>query len=233
MSTYEDNLLAARFAALAPEPLTGDWDEVLDRAGRTRNRRRRLGPGALQSRLSWRRMTLGRRFATAVVFACAISLALLAATMLSDSPGVLERAQAALAPNGRILHMVTRQVDDRTTIGESWSLPDGSLSHFTYRDSSEALGSNCVISETTTRCWSPTLNTVDVYRHQPAPAGRTADARAAAPFQARSAGAERVPRSRPREPLGLRGGRLTPWNLFQKDRHARMRPWTLRWIATF
>ena len=33
MSTDQDNLLAARFAALAPEPLTADWDEVLDRAG--------------------------------------------------------------------------------------------------------------------------------------------------------------------------------------------------------
>ena len=33
MSTYEDSLLAARFAALAPEPLPGDWDEILGRAG--------------------------------------------------------------------------------------------------------------------------------------------------------------------------------------------------------
>ena len=33
MSTYDDSLLAARFAALAPEPLAGDWDDVLDRAG--------------------------------------------------------------------------------------------------------------------------------------------------------------------------------------------------------
>jgi len=122
-----------------------------------------------------RRMTLRRRFASAVVFACAIGLALLAAIMLSDSPGVLERAQAALAPNGRILHMVTRQGDDRTTIGESWSLPDGSLWHVAYRDSSEAFGSNCVISETQTRCWNPTLNTVDVYRHQPPEPGLPPD----------------------------------------------------------
>ena len=33
MSAYEDTLLAARFAALAPEPLAGNWDEVLERAG--------------------------------------------------------------------------------------------------------------------------------------------------------------------------------------------------------
>lgn len=33
MTTYEDNLLAARFAALAPEPLAGDWADVVERAG--------------------------------------------------------------------------------------------------------------------------------------------------------------------------------------------------------
>jgi len=42
MTTHEDNLLAARFAALAPEPLAGDWDDVLGRAGVARKGRRRL-----------------------------------------------------------------------------------------------------------------------------------------------------------------------------------------------
>ena len=42
MSTHEDTRLAARFAALAPEPLAGDWDDVLGRAGLARGRRRRL-----------------------------------------------------------------------------------------------------------------------------------------------------------------------------------------------
>ena len=41
MSTYEDNLLAARFAALAPEPPTGDWGDVLGKAGLARQRRPR------------------------------------------------------------------------------------------------------------------------------------------------------------------------------------------------
>ena len=41
MSTYEHDL-TARFAALAPRPLPGDWDDVLDRAGAVRPRRRRL-----------------------------------------------------------------------------------------------------------------------------------------------------------------------------------------------
>jgi hypothetical protein len=35
MSTYDDSVLAARFAALAPEPLAGNWDDVLRRAGAT------------------------------------------------------------------------------------------------------------------------------------------------------------------------------------------------------
>ena len=39
MNAYEDNLLAARFDALAPEPLTGDWDEVLGRVSAARNGR--------------------------------------------------------------------------------------------------------------------------------------------------------------------------------------------------
>jgi hypothetical protein len=42
MSTYEHDLLTARFAALATRPLPGDWDDVLDRAGTVRQRRRRL-----------------------------------------------------------------------------------------------------------------------------------------------------------------------------------------------
>jgi hypothetical protein len=39
---YDDSGLSARFAALAPEPLSGNWDDVLDRAGTARNGRQRL-----------------------------------------------------------------------------------------------------------------------------------------------------------------------------------------------
>lgn len=42
MSTYDDTLLAARFAALAPEPLAGDWEDVVARAGRARKGRPRF-----------------------------------------------------------------------------------------------------------------------------------------------------------------------------------------------
>jgi hypothetical protein len=40
---YDDGGLSGRFAALAPEPRPGNWDEVLDRAGTARNGRQRLG----------------------------------------------------------------------------------------------------------------------------------------------------------------------------------------------
>jgi hypothetical protein len=40
VSTYDETLLAARFATLAPEPLPADWGDVLDRAGTTRRGRR-------------------------------------------------------------------------------------------------------------------------------------------------------------------------------------------------
>jgi len=49
MSTYDDSLLATRFAALAPEPLAGDWDEVLGRSGGIA-RTDRLRPRGLQGR---------------------------------------------------------------------------------------------------------------------------------------------------------------------------------------
>ena len=42
MSMYDDSQLSGRFAALAPEPLSGNWDEVLDRAGMARNGRQRF-----------------------------------------------------------------------------------------------------------------------------------------------------------------------------------------------
>ena len=42
MSMYDDSELSGRFAAVAPEPLSGNWDEVLDRAGMARNGRQRL-----------------------------------------------------------------------------------------------------------------------------------------------------------------------------------------------
>jgi hypothetical protein len=70
MSTYEHDLLTARFAALAPRPLPGDWDDVVDRAGALRRRRRRFG------RSLWRG---GRRRKLVVALAVAVLVAAVAA----------------------------------------------------------------------------------------------------------------------------------------------------------
>ena len=65
MSMVEDDL-AARFAALAPEPLAGDWDDVLGRAGMAdKARRRRVRVRALAG-------SRRRRFAVLAVAALAV-----------------------------------------------------------------------------------------------------------------------------------------------------------------
>jgi hypothetical protein len=70
MSTYEHDLLTARFAALAPRPPPGDWDDVLDRAGALSRRRRRF------ARSLWRG---GRRRKLVVALAVAVLVAAVAA----------------------------------------------------------------------------------------------------------------------------------------------------------
>ena len=147
------------FGRLYPIPIVAsDWDDVLDRA-RTRPKHR-IRPFAL--------MTMRRRLALVCALAGAIGVALLTVSVLGESPGVLDRAQAALDPNGRILHIVDSWGDgDTATLGETWMLPDGSLDHVVYRPASGAFGADCVISETQTRCWNPKLNVIDVYQHWP------------------------------------------------------------------
>ena len=70
MSMYDDSGLSGRFAALAPEPLSGNWDEVLDRAGMARNGRQRFERS---------RAVPGRRRRLVVVLA-ALAVATAAAT---------------------------------------------------------------------------------------------------------------------------------------------------------
>ena len=70
MSMYDDSGLSGRFAALAPEPLSGNWNEVLDRAGAARNGRQRFERS---------RAVLRRRRRLVVVLA-ALALATAAAT---------------------------------------------------------------------------------------------------------------------------------------------------------
>ena len=91
MSTYEDNLLAARFAALAPEPLAGDWDDVLGRAGAARKGRRWLERSrGLQGR---------RRFLVVLAVALVVAVGT-AAAIGSVRDFILDRGFVGLPPEG-------------------------------------------------------------------------------------------------------------------------------------
>jgi len=92
MSTYEDTLLAARFAALAPQPLTGEWDEVLDRAGAARTARRQLKRSrGLQGR---------RRRFLVVLAAVALVVAVGTAAAFGIRAFILDRGFIGLPPQG-------------------------------------------------------------------------------------------------------------------------------------
>jgi hypothetical protein len=145
---------------LYPVPVvTADWGDVLDRARpRLRSRIATLFPP----------MTMRRRLGLLGGIAVVIGASLLVGSMFGKRTGVLERAQAALDPNGRILHIVVRWGDGpRARRGEEWFLPDGSLDHVVYRSASGAVGADCVISVTQTRCWNPALDVIDLYQHLP------------------------------------------------------------------
>lgn len=90
MSTYDDTLLVARFAALAPEPLLGDWEDVLDRAGRVRKGRRRFAD-SLHSR---------RRRYLVVLAAVALVVVVGAASALAVRAYVLAHGIVGLPPVG-------------------------------------------------------------------------------------------------------------------------------------
>lgn len=139
-------------------PVTADWDDVLERA-RVR-RSYRTGPIAPTR--------IPRKLMLALALAVAGIAVLLTGSPFGSSPGVLERAAAALEPDSRILHIVDRWGDGPgAAYGESWQLPDGSLDHVIYRSASGGLAADCVISATQTRCWNRKQNVVDVYRHRP------------------------------------------------------------------
>jgi hypothetical protein len=89
MSTYEDNLLAARFAALAPEPLAGNWDEVLDRAGAAR-----------KGRPERSRVFQGRRRRLLVVLAAVALVAVATASAFAVRAFVIDKGFVGLPPEG-------------------------------------------------------------------------------------------------------------------------------------
>ena len=92
MSTYEDSGLSGRFAALAPEPLPGNWDEVLDRAGTARTGRQRLG--------RFRFVPSRRRRLVVVLAAVALATAVTAAGWAIVREVVLHKSFVGLPPVG-------------------------------------------------------------------------------------------------------------------------------------
>jgi hypothetical protein len=88
MSTYDDGLLAARFAALAPEPLASNWGDVLDRAGARTDRRRLAHPRA------------HRRRRLLIVLAAVALVAVATASAFAVRAFVLDKGLVGLPPVG-------------------------------------------------------------------------------------------------------------------------------------
>lgn len=93
MTTYEEGLLSARFAALAPEPRAGDWEDILARAGRARKPRRPFA-NSLRSR---RRRQLVVLAAVALVVVVGAASALAVRAYLSG--GIIGLAPVGATPS--------------------------------------------------------------------------------------------------------------------------------------
>ena len=92
MTTYDDNLLAARFAALAPEPLAGNWDDVLRRSGVARETPGRLGRvGAFRGQ---------RRRRLLVLAAAALVVVVATASALAVRAFIVDRGFVGVPPEG-------------------------------------------------------------------------------------------------------------------------------------
>jgi hypothetical protein len=116
-----------------------------------------------QARARFRRRWLLLAGTAAVCTAVAVALV----STLGGAPGTLEQAQAALRPDGRILHVVVRIVEPkRTTRAESWVLADGSLGHSVTLSGGPR--SDCLGTSTELRCWDSSRRVIDVYRYNPA-----------------------------------------------------------------
>ena len=96
MSTYEESLVAARFAALAPAPLEGSWDEVLDRAGAGKDR----------GRPKHSRVGQGRRRRLLVVLAVVALVAVVSASAFAVRAFFIDKGIVGLPPVGATLKSV-------------------------------------------------------------------------------------------------------------------------------
>jgi hypothetical protein len=92
VSMYDDSRLSARFAGLAPEPFSGNWDDVLDRAGTARTGRQTLDRfGFVPAR---------RRRLVVVLAAVALATAVTAAGWAIVREVVLHKSFVGLPPVG-------------------------------------------------------------------------------------------------------------------------------------
>jgi hypothetical protein len=89
---YDGSGLSGRFAALAPEPFSGDWDDVLDRAGTARTGRQRLE--------RFRFVPSRRRRLVVVLAAVALATAVTAAGWAIVREVVLHKGFVGLPPVG-------------------------------------------------------------------------------------------------------------------------------------
>jgi len=133
---YDDSGLSGRFAALAPEPLSGNWNEVLERAGTARNGRQRF------ERF---RAVPGRRRRLVVVLA-ALALATAAATAgwAIVREVVLDKGFIGLPPvgatpsvpeSGELVIQYWVDTEDLPEAARGWVYADGRL--ITLRDKSD------------------------------------------------------------------------------------------------
>jgi hypothetical protein len=128
MSRYDDSELSGRFAALAPEPLSGNWDEVLDRAGMARNGRQRFERS---------RAVPGRRRRLVVVLAAlAVATAAATAGWAIVREVVLHKSFIGLPPvgatrsapeSGELVIQYWIDPDGLTAGGRGWVYADGRL----------------------------------------------------------------------------------------------------------
>jgi hypothetical protein len=132
MSAYDESLLAARFAALAPEPLPEDWADVLRRSGVAQQKPWRLGRfGALGGR---------RRRLVVLAVAALVVIIGTASAIGSVRDFILDKGFIGLAPLGatpstpesgelEIFYWVERGAPGEVQEGRSrnWVYADGRL----------------------------------------------------------------------------------------------------------
>jgi hypothetical protein len=110
---------------------------------------------------------VSRRFGVTLAAGAAVAASVfLVASLVDGGAGVLERAEAAIDPQGRVLHVVVHieARDGSVTRSESWVRPDGSGRSV---DLSGSGPGDCLAGETMLRCFDVATNVVDVYRYNP------------------------------------------------------------------